>query len=267
MAQEQEKTKNSKERSVAYPSITLGDAVEYTLKLREALGKGPYSRDEAARALGHAKLSGPAARKVAALVHYALLERTGNTYNQTQLVQDILKPLSDEQKNQAIVKAARSPRLFEKLLQKYSGQALPTMLQNVLIREGVSESAADEVVKLFTESIKFAGLLINGIVVQMPAGDEEIVAGANPDSTPVAPSKVPEIKPGQRNNAIVSSSDDFVFDFNGGIKLIVPKNTKTSEAIADGELKPVRQALTKFANDFMVESPAGKEEPEGNDKI
>lgn len=46
-------------------------------------------------------------------------------------------------------------------------------------------------------------------------------------------------------------SANFVFDFRGGIKLIVPRNQKTSDAIADGELKTARQALTKFADEFM----------------
>ena len=33
---------------------------------------------------------------------------------------------------------------------------------------------------------------------------------------------------------------NFVFDFKGGIKLIIPQNQKTSDAVADGELKIVR---------------------------
>ena len=47
------------------------------------------------------------------------------------------------------------------------------------------------------------------------------------------------------------SSANFVFDFQGGIKLIIPRNPKTSDAIADGELKTARQALAKFAEEFV----------------
>lgn len=250
MSKENETTKSLKERSVAYPSVTLGDAIDFTTKLREALGKGPYSRNEAAKALGHAKLSGPAARKVAALVHYGLLVRSGNAYNQTQLAQDIIMPLSDEQKNEAVVKAVRSPRLFEKLIQKYGGQALPTMLQNVLVREGVSESAANEVVRIFTESIKHAGLLVNGVVSTVPVFSEEVseeeeTSAPMPVSSGINPQRVATPRP------FVANNDEFVFDFKGGIKLIIPKNTSTSEAIADGELKSARVALSEFATKYM----------------
>jgi hypothetical protein len=265
MAQDNEKSKNSKDRSVAYPSITIGDAIDFTTKLREALGKGPYSRDEAAKALGHAKLSGPAARKVAALVHYGLLERTGNAYNQTKLAQDIIKPLSDDQKNQAMVTAVRSPRLFEKLLQKYAGQALPTMLQNVIIREGVSESAANEVVRLFTESIKFSGLLVNGVVVQLsPIGGEEDSNDTNPVTEAPSVNKVPAAIGAQKQSVPVPAdhANNFVFEFAGGIKLVVPRNQHTSDAIADGELKTARQALTKFADEFMGETSADSKQSE-----
>lgn len=257
MTTEIEKNKSSKERSVAYPSVTLGDAVDFTSKLREALGKGPYSRDEAARALGHVKLSGPAARKVAALVHYGLLVRSGNAYNQTQLAQDILKPLSDEQKTEAVIKAVRSPRLFEKLIQKYSGQALPTMLHHVLIREGISESAANEVSRLFTESIKFAGLLINGVVSNVPVSNEEDPSLQEGDPVQTQrehiTSHTSQFNNIQKSTQTQTNVDVFIFEFAGGIKLIVPKSQKSSEGIADGGLKDARKALTDFASTYVVE--------------
>ena len=50
------------------------------------------------------------------------------------------------------------------------------------------------------------------------------------------------------------TSKNFIFPFAGGIKLIIPTTPITSDAIADGELKSVRQALSKFADTFMKES-------------
>src|SRR3989338_11202328 len=129
MSDEKEKTKQTKDRSVAYPGVPLSEAIGFTSKLRDSLGRGPYSREEAAKALGHSQLTGPAARKVAALVHYGLLERSGNTYSQSQLAQDILKPLSDEQKETSIRRAAVAPRLFQKLCQRFDGQALRSVVQ------------------------------------------------------------------------------------------------------------------------------------------
>ena len=44
---------------------------------------------------------------------------------------------------------------------------------------------------------------------------------------------------------------NFIFDFKGGIKLVIPRNQGTSDAIADGELKEARLKLTAFADQFM----------------
>lgn len=253
-----EKNEKVKDRSVAYPSITVSDAIIFTTRLRAALGKGPYSRGEVAKALGHTKLSGPAARKVAALVHYGLLARTGDAYSQTQLAQDIIMPLADEEKALGVVKAVRSPRLFEKLLQKYTGQALPLMLQNVLTREGVSDSAAIEVVRIFTESIKFAGLLVNGVVGNITTAEGEMVSEAV-SSTTSSISTPPTITTKNHvRSAETVPSDDFVFNFSGNIRLFVPRSNTTSNAIADGELKAARKEITDFAKKFLNDPLIGQ---------
>lgn len=262
MSDEKEKTKQTKDRSVAYPGVPLSEAIDFTAKLRDALGKGPYSRDEAAKALGHSKLTGPAARKVAALVHYGLLERSGNTYSQSQLSQDILKPVSDELKSEAIRKAAVRPKLFQKLCLRFGGQALPSMLQNILIREGVSEGAANDVVRIFTETMRFAELLVNGVLTKPVIENEEAVT---PEATVTSrPSQSPARTTGTSQTAtakVIGSEDDFVFEFTGGIRLLIPRTKKTSEAIADGELKEARSALSAFASSHMQEE-AGQSEDE-----
>ncbi|MEX0651891.1 MAG: hypothetical protein WD153_00290 [Candidatus Paceibacterota bacterium] len=261
MSDEKEKTKQTKDRSVAYPGVPLNEAIDFTAKLRDALGKGPYSRDEAARALGHSKLTGPASRKVAALVHYGLLERSGNTYSQSQLSQDILKPMSDELKNEAIRKAAVRPKLFQKLCQRFGGQALPSMLQNILIRERVSEGAANDVVRIFTETMKFAELLVNGVLTKPTIEDEDDGATeARPASpTSKSPARTTSTSSSPANR-VVESADDFVFEFTGGIRLLIPRTNKTSEAIADGELKETRNALSAFASNHMKEDVIPKED-------
>lgn len=237
-------------RSVAYPSIPLNEAIDSTKKLKDALGKGPYSREEAARALGHSQLTGPASRKIAALVQYGLLERNGNTYNQSDLSQDILQPLSGDSENVAIKNAAVRPKLFQKVYGRFGGQALPSMLQNILIRDGVNEKAAGDVVRIFTETMKFAGLLVNGVLTNQPLDgdgeglhDEQIAPTAlNTSQTPIQKTIV---------STPVEGANDFVFEFSGGIRLLIPRTTKTSEAIADGELKEVRNALAAFATKNM----------------
>lgn len=266
MSNEKEKMKQTKDRSVAYPGAPLSESIEFTLKLRDSLGKGPYSRDEAARALGHSKLTGPAARKVAALVHYGLLERSGNTYSQSQLSQDILKPLSDDQKIIAIKKAALRPKLFQKLCQKFGGQALPSMLQNILIREGVSEGAADDVVRIFTETMKFAELLVNGVltklVIEEVDGESVVEVPLTSSITRGATQAISKTLP----NSPIVGDDDFVFEFTGGIRLLIPRTKETSEAIVDGGLKETRKALSEFASKYMKEDLETKQEIDSADE-
>jgi hypothetical protein len=265
MSDEKKNTAKTKERSVAYPSVSLGDAIEFTRKLRDALGKGPYSREEAAKALGHTNLTGPAARKVAALVQYGLLERNGNTYSQSERAQDILKPLSDESRDAAIQRAAVSPRLFAKLAGRFGGQALPNLLQNIVVRDGVSEGAAEEVVRIFTDTMKSANLLVNGVLAKIEIVEDEDSSDTVPSSTlPVVsiasaryqatPLPVPTREP----------NDAFVFDFAGGIRLVIPRTKQTSEAIADGELKDARKALADFALTHMPSDTPADDESGGS---
>ena len=41
------------------------------------------------------------------------------------------------------------------------------MLSNILIHEGISSNAADEAAKVFTRTLKEAGLLVNDIIVDV----------------------------------------------------------------------------------------------------
>lgn len=264
MSDETKKTQKKVDRSVAYPSVTLSDAIEFTRKLREALGKGPYSREEAAKALGHTNLTGPAARKVAALVQYGLLERNGNTYSQSQRAQDILKPLSDESRDAAIQRAAVSPRLFAKLVGKFGGQALPSLLQNIIVRDGVSEGAAEEVVRIFTDTMQTSNLLINGVLTKVEITEDEDSSEGVPVIAQVSSSDAPVRQVAPAPVSLPVEGDVFTFDFAGGIRLVIPRTKQTSEAIADGELKDARKVLADFAEAHMPSDIPDKDENDGS---
>lgn len=246
---DQLKGKN-KERSIAYPAITVQKAIELTADLLNGLGKGPYSREEAARGIGYTTLSGASARKVAALVHYGLLDRTGNAYSLSALAQDILVPIDEQQKQVSIVKAVRNPRLFNSLVEKYNGQALPTMLPSILVREGISLSVAEDVSTIFRESLLYTGLLKNGVV----QGDTNTskVSSDFPDTTELG-----EQASVSKLGRSPTSSDKFL-TLPSGITLIYPEELAFSFAM--GEFAQVVKQL----NDLAVEK-LGKEKR--NNKI
>ncbi len=243
MVNNQTQVQKKRERSTSYPGLTLENAIVAVRQLKVGLGKGPYSREAIAKALGHSKLTGPAARKVAALGHYGLLQKDGSAYNLSDITLDILNPISENQKNVALIGAALKPRLFEKLFEQYKGQSLPTMLYSILIREGVSEVATKEVVSIFTTTFEFVGLLKNG-VLRAKVQDLEI------DTTKVEHSESTT----KRNEARTPSSPEQTMSFNfpGGLSLTLPRTPKTEMAVMDGELKTARELLNDFASKYCI---------------
>jgi hypothetical protein len=237
--------KKNRERSTAYPSIALEQATALLGELRQKLGKGPYSREEATKALGYTSATGSAARKVAALVHYGLLDRHGNSYVESGLAQDILYPLSEEQRQAALIKAVSSPKLFDTLIHRFKSQALPSLLKSILVRDGIGDTVAEEVAEIFKESVKYAGILQGGIITMSTThtGSEHEVSKDGPEivvekGKAVAADTAIEVPVGSKLHT---------FSFLGGIVLRVPSTASVDEAILDGDLKEIRIGLKSFA--------------------
>lgn len=161
---EGKKIKKTKERSISYPMFSLESAVGRLISLDQNLGKGPYSREDAAKGMGYGGLNGASARAVSALVQYGLLDRNGNTYSLSLLSNNIIHPTSESEKAEAIRMAAVNPKLFSVLADRYKGQSLPGLLENIVLREGIGAAYAKEVTIVFKETLQFAGILVNGVV-------------------------------------------------------------------------------------------------------
>ena len=144
-----------KTRSAAYPVLTLEGAINFLKEMKDSLGKGPYSREAVAAAFN--KSAGHTARKIAALVHFGLLSRKGNVYAiNDELANRILYPTSDEDRKQAVSESLMRPKLYSQLIMKFSSQALPLLLNNILVREfKINENVASEVASDFKQSPPF----------------------------------------------------------------------------------------------------------------
>jgi len=166
MAEEATKIKKrTVHRSPAYPSVDLEKAIPLAQKLNEKFQDDAFSRDNAAIELGLQK-GGDAFRKIAALVHFGLINRKGSSYNVTPLTKQIIFPGDDEKIKQiAIESAAKNPKLYKTLIIAYQGKQLPTALHHRLITsENFNQSVAGKVAKDFKKSMEFAGILKNGIM-------------------------------------------------------------------------------------------------------
>lgn len=228
----------SKVRSASYPNASLQEAVDMTLKIKNALGNASFSRDSGAKALGYGGVNGASAAKIAALVHFGLLSRSGNVYRVTSIADRIALPISDDDKNLAIIEAAKSPKLYSTLAAKFNNSSLPAMLNNILVHDhGINEKVSKKVVSDFVSSMEFAGLLKNGIIVNRDEKSSEV--------------KVDNIvgnltQPPKQNNLYETPS------LPSGIKILFPEKLKAYFALGDfsGEIK----ALEKKAQDLLKSS-------------
>lgn len=153
-------------RSVSYPSIALDSAVDFMEKFSTALGRVSCSREDAAKAIGYSGISGSSARTIAALGQYGLLDRVGNNYSMSELAEEIIHSTDESgiSRKRALAKAAILPKLFQKIFAKLENQPLPSLLENIILRDGVSVGSAKEVASIFKETLQFSGLLVNGVV-------------------------------------------------------------------------------------------------------
>lgn len=157
--------KKKRERSAAYPAIPLEEAIKLSVKLKSSYGKSQFSREMAVQAMGYKTVTGSSGTKVGTLVHYGLLARNGGAYTNSNLADRICHPIDEKDRHEAIRSAAMKPKLFKALISEFSGRAIPSALNNLLIRNhGIAQKVSDDVVKVFRKTIEFAGLCTNGII-------------------------------------------------------------------------------------------------------
>jgi hypothetical protein len=145
-------------RSPGYPSISLGEAIDFVAKLHAANRTNPTEREAAAKDLGYSGLTGTSAKALADLAHYGLVEKAGKGgVRVAQRAVDILYPASPEGKAKALSDAAFSPQLFANLKAHFhDGSPSENSLRAYLIRQGFANTAIPHVVKSYTDTNRLA---------------------------------------------------------------------------------------------------------------
>lgn len=149
-------------RSRAHPAITLREAVEGLETVVTVLGPGPRDRDALARALGYTSGStGIAARKIAAMAHFGLLDRRAGLYEPSRLAHRILHPTDDADRRAALREAFLRPPVFQEVADKYEPEGqVPQVLAYALATDhGITDSAKDHAADVFMSSAQYAGVL------------------------------------------------------------------------------------------------------------
>jgi hypothetical protein len=154
----------SKQRSRAYPGVTLRVACGLLRERLGNLGSEWVERGALAVLLGYQTGEGGiAARKIAALVHFGLLERSEKGYRLSDAGKKIQEVAESSPEFLDTVRSAlKKPALFAGILARFrSGGRIPRQeLRRVLTEElGITEQAREDAAEVFVESARFAGVL------------------------------------------------------------------------------------------------------------
>lgn len=154
-------SKQPRERSKAYPGCALEDCVRFTSMIKKALGRGTHDRESLAKAMGFSTVSGAVSPKIAALVHFGLLERTGSGYELSALSRSITDPLDEGERRKAVRDAFALPTLYQEIIDKFELDGkIPSHLATHLHRfHGITDSASTQAAEIFVSSGRYAGAL------------------------------------------------------------------------------------------------------------
>ncbi|MEN3367920.1 MAG: hypothetical protein V7609_63 [Verrucomicrobiota bacterium] len=163
--QDQSPPKQGKARSPAYPAVSLASAIDLARKLWTAQRKHEAHIDSALKSLGYGARSGTALRAISALNQYGLIDESGakdgRKIRLSELAQDILlRHESDQERVNALKKAAVLPTIHNALWERYGGQ-LPddSLISPFLTREkNFNEAVVDTLLENYRATLEFAKL-------------------------------------------------------------------------------------------------------------
>ena len=175
---------STRRRSISYPRITISDAIELIKKLFKEYTNSSLDRDGIATALGYtAGTSGSVTMRVAALVHFGLLEKVSpGMYQISDLAQRIVNPLTNAEKVEAITEAVLKPGLFNEIYNSFrTEKVLPEGLHVIMVKQyGIARNSAKRVDYLFRESAKYAKLIDSDSRI-MKSGENDLEVNKSDD--------------------------------------------------------------------------------------
>ena len=159
-----------KERSPSYPFISLGKAIDRTRSVYDSHRKEATRLSALASTLGYSPSSSGLQQTVAAMKQFGLLEDIGSGIDRKVQISDlarrILADLRPGVRDSAIKEAAKRPKIIAEYLPKW----LPVRpsdshcISELVFDRHFGEAAAKVFLKVFDETVEFAGLRQNDSV-------------------------------------------------------------------------------------------------------
>lgn len=167
-------------RSPSYPGVSLAEALDSVRKIEQGYRTSKVDRVVAAKLIGYSSLSGAAAKALASLAQYGLVERAGKgELRVAERALGILHPDTAQEKEANLRLAAFEPPLFRELQERYPNIVPPEDgIITYLNRKGFNQSAIRPAVKAYLQTLQYlkeAVAIDRGIVGKT----NEIVAEQN----------------------------------------------------------------------------------------
>ena len=166
-----ENVDTKRERSALYPIITVDECFDI-IEIIDKIGGKVYSNNSIAQAIGMSEKTNSFRSKISTLRQYGLISGTQGTLKLTDVSNEYLYPVQDEQKKEAKIHAFTNVALYKKIIEKFENKALPSSdrLANILLGKefGLTKNTKDFAVEIFIKSLDQLGLLSNGVLVLNP---------------------------------------------------------------------------------------------------
>jgi len=147
-----------RQRSPSYPSLTLEQAIDLAGKVHKANRTNVIDRETAARDMGYAGLTGRSLTVLASLAQYGLIEKAGKgNIKVTRRAVEILHPVEEAHRAEAIIDAAESPALFRTLRERFpEGVPSENALRSFMVQSDFNDVAIGPALSAYIETIAFA---------------------------------------------------------------------------------------------------------------
>jgi len=227
---------NKRARSPNYPAMSLPDAIERIHMLYKVQHTHAAPREVLVKGIGYNSLNGASATAISAIGKYGLLERVGDGMKLSERAMSIIAPHNQAEKAQAIRDAAREPKLFAELLDRFP-PPLPgdEVLRNYLIRSGFVPVAVSAAVLAYRETMDLVDREAGGYDSPFPATE------AAPEMDPTTPTGTAKGTP--HAAAFVSLNREgtrdlgrWQFEDGGWVQILASQEVSTSEALDMAEM-------------------------------
>lgn len=169
------KIRKTRSRSPNYPILNLADAIERIRTVFDEIARRRVGDEDVAKALGYGALHGKSRSVVSALKKYGLLEPSGDGFRVSDDAMDIITLPSDHpNRARAMRDAALRPTLFAELYETY-GDEPPgdSLLKNYLYKKNFNPKVADEVIRLYRDTMDLVSRKIEAYTAADEPTDEQ----------------------------------------------------------------------------------------------